>query len=94
LDINNGKGNEMTKQEREIQMYGMTTEDIREQYVESLTAKAGGIEMVIAGILSDSQEMLAMGAGVSLHEYVRKQLNIAKALLFMNALLKASSVTA
>lgn len=84
----------MTKQEREIQMYGMTTEDIREQYVESLTAKAGGIEMVIAGILSDSQEMLAMGAGVSLHEHVRQQLNIAKALLFMNAQLKASSVTA
>jgi hypothetical protein len=88
LDINNGKGNEMTKQEREIQMYGMTTEDIREQYVESLTAKAGGIEMVIAGILSDTQEMLTNS------EFVRQQLNIAKHLLFTNALLKASSVTA
>ena len=78
----------MTKQEREIQMYGMTTEDIREQYVESLTAKAGGIEMVIAGILSDTQEMLTNS------EFVRQQLNIAKHLLFTNALLKASSVTA
>ena len=84
----------MTKQERDIQMYGMTTEDIREQYVESLTAKAGGIEMVIAGILSDCQEMLAMGAGPRSVEYVRQQLNIAKHLLFTNALLKASSVTA
>ena len=84
----------MTKQEREIQMYGMTTEDIREQYVESLTAKAGGIEMVIASILSDIQEMLANGDHVDQCEYVRQQLNIAKHLLFTNALLKASPVTA
>ena len=84
----------MTKQEREIQMYGMTMEEIRDQYYNSLTAKAGGLAMVVAGILSDSQEMLAMGAGVSLHEYVRQQLNIAKHLLFTSALLQTSSVTA
>ena len=86
----------MTKQEREIAfaMYGMTMDEIRDQYVNSLTAKASGLEMVIAGILSDCQEMLAMGAGPRSVEYVRQQMNIAKHLLFTNALLKASSVTA
>ena len=86
----------MTKQEREIAfaMYGMTMDEIRDQYVNSLTAKASGFEMVIAGILSDCQEMLAMGAGPRSVEYVRQQMNIAKHLLFTNALLKTSSVTA
>ena len=84
----------MTKQEREIAMYGMTMDEIRDQYVNSLTAKASGLEMVIAGILSDCQEMLAMGAGPRSVEYVRQQMNIAKHLLFTNALLKTSSVTA
>jgi len=84
----------MSKQEREIAMYGMTMDEIRDQYVNSLTAKASGLEMVIAGILSDCQEMLAMGAGPRSVEYVRQQMNIAKHLLFTNALLKTSSVTA
>ena len=84
----------MTKQEREIAMYGMTMDEIRDQYVNSLTAKASGLEMVIAGLLSDCQEMLAMGAGPRSVEYVRQQMNIAKHLLFTNALLKTSSVTA
>jgi len=84
----------MTKQEREIQMYGMTMEEIRDQYYNSLTAKAGGLAMVVAGILSDSQEMLAMGAGPRSVEHVRQQLNIAKHLLFTSALLQTSSVTA
>jgi len=84
----------MSKQEREIAMYGMTMDEIRDQYVNSLTAKASGLEMVIAGILSDCQEMLAMGAGPRSVEHVRQQMNIAKHLLFTNALLKTSSVTA
>ena len=84
----------MTKHEREIAMYGMTMDEIRDQYVNSLTAKASGLEMVIAGILSDCQEMLAMGAGPRSVEYVRQQMNIAKHLLFTTALLKTSSVTA
>jgi hypothetical protein len=37
--------------------------------------------MVVAGILSDTQEMLAMGAGPRAVEYVRKQMNIAKFIL-------------
>jgi hypothetical protein len=56
-------------------MFGMSTEDIREDYMESLTAKLSGLEMVVAGILSDAQEM-------GVNENVRKQLNIAKFILF------------
>ena len=62
----------------EIKMYGMTAVQIRRQYMESITAKFSGLEMVVAGILSDTQEMLAMGASV---EHARKQLNVAKFIL-------------
>jgi hypothetical protein len=61
---------------------GMSAEDVREQYMNSLTARLSGQEMVVAGILSDCQEMLAMGAGPRSVEYVRKQLNVAKFILF------------
>ena len=37
--------------------------------------------MVAMGIMSDCQEMLAMGAGPRSVEYVRKQLNVAKFIL-------------
>lgn len=66
----------MTEKERLI--YGMSTEDIREEYMESLTAHLSGLEMVVAGVLSDCQELLAMGRT----EDVRKQLNVAKFVLF------------
>lgn len=68
--------------EFEKQCYGMTEQDIREQYLESITAKLSGTDMVVAGILSDCQEMLSMGAGPRAVEYVRQQLNIAKFCLF------------
>lgn len=68
--------------EFETNCYGMTEEAIREQYLNSITARLSGTEMVVAGILSDCQEMLAMGAGPRAVEYVRKQLNIAKFCLF------------
>ena len=63
---------------KEIAMFGMTKEDIREDYMEGLTAKLSGLEMVVAGILSDCQELTAMGRT----EDVRKQLNVAKFILF------------
>lgn len=63
---------------KEIAMFGMTKEDIREEYMEGLTAKLSGLEMVVAGILSDCQELTAMGR----NEDVRKQLNVAKFILF------------
>ena len=64
--------------EAEKRMFGMSAADIREDYMEGLTARLSGMEMVVAGILSDSQELLSMGRT----EDVRKQLNIAKFILF------------
>ena len=68
----------MTKTEREIAMFGMTSEDIEIQYMQSLTAKCSGLEMVVAGILSDSQELMSFGDTERAH----KNLNIAKHILF------------
>ena len=67
--------------EFEQKCYGMSEADIREQYMESLTAKFSGLEMVVMGIMSDCQEMLAMGAGPRAVEHVRKQMNVAKFIL-------------
>jgi hypothetical protein len=61
-----------------IKEYGMTENQIREQYMESVSAKLGGLELVVAGILSDCQELTAMGRS----EQVRQQLNVAKFILF------------
>ena len=69
----------------ETKMYGMTVQAIRSQYMNSLTAKMSGQEMVVMGILSDCQEMQAMNnpmvASMRSNEYVRKQLNVAKFIL-------------
>lgn len=61
----------------ESQCYGMTEQAIREQYMDSITAKFSGLEMVVMGVLSDAQELLAMGR----NEASRKQMNIAKFIL-------------
>ena len=61
--------------------YGMSEADIREQYMNSITARFTGLEMVVMGILSDCQEMMAMGTGTRSVEYVRKQMNVAKFIL-------------
>ena len=76
----------------ELQMFGMSTDAIREQYMESITAKLSGLEMVVAGILSDCQEELAIAdknefRNQDSYEYkrrerIRKQLNVAKFVLF------------
>ena len=63
--------------EFETNCYGMTEQDIREQYMESITAKFTGLEMVVMSILSDAQELLAMGRS----EASRKQMNVAKFIL-------------
>jgi hypothetical protein len=73
------KGADMT--EFESKCYGMTEQNIREQYMESITARFSGLEMVVMGILSDCQEMMAMGTGPRSNEYVRKQMNVAKFIL-------------
>ena len=63
--------------EFESKCYGMSTADIREQYMESITARHCGLEMVVMGILSDAQEMVAVGYS----ENVRLYLNRAKYIL-------------
>jgi hypothetical protein len=67
--------------EFETKCYGMSEQAIREQYMESITAKFSGLEMVVMGIMSDCQEMMSMGTGPRSVEYVRKQMNIAKFIL-------------
>jgi hypothetical protein len=62
----------------QVKMFGMTTETIRDEYMNGITAKFSGLEMVVAGILSDCQELTAMGRS----EQVRQQLNVAKFILF------------
>ena len=77
LDL--GKDPMMTEFEKNC--YGMSQEDIREQYMNSITARFSGLEMVVMSILSDCQEMMAMGTGPRSVEYVRKQMNVAKYIL-------------
>jgi hypothetical protein len=79
----NLKGNEMTDLERKC--YGMSQADIRTQYMESLTARLSGLEMVVMGILSDCQELSSQGYGdhlpMATRQTIGKQLNIAKYIL-------------
>ena len=70
------KGTEMTEFEKNC--YGMTQDDIRTQYMESITARLSGLEMVVMGIMSDCQHMLEHGFS---KEDIRKQMNIAKFIL-------------
>ena len=64
--------------EFESKCYGMSEADIREQYMNSITARYSGLEMVVMGILSDCQELTAMG---TTGQSIRQQLNIAKFIL-------------
>jgi hypothetical protein len=65
--------------------FGMSQADIRDQYINGITAKLTGLEMVVMGILSDCQEMIAMKnptiPAPNTDERIRKQMNIAKFIL-------------
>jgi hypothetical protein len=63
--------------EFEKNCYGITEAQIREEYMNGITAKLSGLEMVAMGVLSDAQELLAMGRS----EAARKNMNIAKFIL-------------
>lgn len=67
--------------EFESNCYGMSEADIREQYMESITAKFSGLEMVVMGIMSDCQEQLHCRATIRTLDEVRKQLNVGKFIL-------------
>lgn len=65
--------------EFEAQCYGMSEADIREEFLNSLTMKLSGKEMVVASLLSDIQEMLEYGYEKN---EIRQLLNVAKFILF------------
>jgi len=74
----------MTEFER--QCYGITEQEIREQYMQGITARCSGLEMVVMGMLSDCQEMVAYGPYDSdtlanIMESQRQLLNRAKFIL-------------
>jgi hypothetical protein len=66
--------------EFEKNCYGMSQEDIREQYMNSITAKLSGLEMVAMGVLSDAQELMSFGHAQATDQ-ARKNINIAKFIL-------------
>ena len=66
--------------EFEQKCYGMSTADIRVQYMQSITAKLSGLEMVVMGLLSDAQELQSFGNAQALDQS-RKNMNIAKYIL-------------
>lgn len=66
--------------EFEKNCYGMSTADITEQYMQSITAKFTGLEFVVMGLLSDAQELQSFGHAQALDQS-RKNMNIAKFIL-------------
>jgi hypothetical protein len=76
--------------EFEQKCYGMSADDIRSEYMNGLTARLSGLEMVVMGILSDCQEVLMFGTSMEngskvvsprAAESSRKMMNIAKFIL-------------
>jgi hypothetical protein len=64
--------------DKEMQMYGCDFQAYKVTVKDSLTYKISGGVMVLAGLLSDAQELMAMGDT----ETAMKYLNRAKALMF------------
>lgn len=76
--LDTGKDVDMTDFEKNC--YGMSQADIREQYMNSITARFSGLEMVVMGVLSDAQELLSFGHAQATDQ-ARKNMNIAKFIL-------------
>ena len=78
--------NRLTEQEkREVRMYGVTVEGMRESVESSITFKFSGPMMIAAGILSDAQEMINTEYGdvdFMRAEDARQAINRAKWILF------------
>lgn len=66
--------------EFEKNCYGMSADDIREEYMGSITARLSGVEMVAMGVLSDAQELMSFGNDQATDQ-ARKNINIAKFIL-------------
>jgi hypothetical protein len=61
----------------QMDMFGMTTEDIENQLINSPTSKMVGLEMTVMGLLSDAQYLLSLGD----NEAARKLMNVSKFIL-------------
>ena len=80
--IRTAVGNNMQR-EREIRMYGCTEAQMREAVESSITFKVSGPAMVVAGMMSDAQEMMAYEQpNFNTIEDQRQLLNRAKFVLF------------
>jgi len=71
---------EMKMTEFEAKCYGISEADIREEYMNSITARLSGLEMVAMGVLSDAQELMTFGHDQATDQ-ARKNINIAKFIL-------------
>ena len=70
--------------EFESKCYGMSEQDIQDQYLNSITARVSGPEMVVMGILSDCQELQEMAGSFpdgQADNTIRQYLNRAKYIL-------------
>ncbi len=75
-------GRDMQRQ-REIGMYGITEADMRENIESSITFRTSGPAMIVAGMMSDAQEMMAYEKpDFRTVEAQRQLLNRAKFVLF------------
>lgn len=77
------------QQRREVRMYGCTAEQIREDVEQSITFKFSGAAMLVAGMLSDAQEMVGYHFSANdsdrlanILEEQRQLLNRAKFIMF------------
>jgi len=59
-------------------MYGCDIDRFIAQITSGATYRISGANMIVAGLMSDAQELLALGES----EQARKTLNLAKAILF------------
>lgn len=66
--------------EFEAKCYGISEAEIREEYMNSITARLSGLEMVAMGVLSDAQELMTFGNDQATDQ-ARKNINIAKFIL-------------
>ena len=74
-------------QKRDIRMYGVSEAELREWLEGSITFRTSGPAMVVAGLMSDCQEMVSYGPYDSdtlanIMEDQRQTLNRAKWILF------------
>lgn len=80
--VKNARFNQLSETERrEIRMYGCTEAQMRESVESSITFKLSGPAMIVAGMMSDAQEMINTEYGevdFNRAEDARQQLNRAK----------------